>query len=61
VLRDVATHILGNAVLGYIVVFAVETILLLVAILLFLRVDVTAFRRRAEELSTVERITHTVG
>jgi BCD family chlorophyll transporter-like MFS transporter len=54
--RDLATHLLGNFVHGYVVVFVLEVLLLLVAILLFLRIDLTAFQRRAEELSVLERV-----
>jgi BCD family chlorophyll transporter-like MFS transporter len=60
-LRDLATRLLGDAVLGYVVVFALETLLLVVAIVLFLRIDVLAFRERAEELSVLERAAHTSG
>jgi len=55
IVRDLATHLLGNFVHGYVVVFVLEGLLLLVAILLFLRIDLTAFQRRAEELSVLER------
>ena len=54
-MRDWTTHILSDAVLGYVVVFAIEALLLLVAIFLFLSINVAAFQRRAEELSLLER------
>ncbi len=59
--RDLATHLLGNFVHGYVVVFALETLLLLAAALLFLRIDVAAFRQRAEDLSVLERTSISTG
>jgi BCD family chlorophyll transporter-like MFS transporter len=59
--RDLATRLLGNLVLGYVAVFALETLLLLAAVLLFLRIDVAAFRRRAEDLSMLERAAMSTG
>jgi BCD family chlorophyll transporter-like MFS transporter len=59
--RDLATRLLGNLVLGYVAVFALETLLLLAAVLLFLRIDVAAFRRRAEDLSVLERAAMSTG
>jgi BCD family chlorophyll transporter-like MFS transporter len=55
VVRDVITQVLDNALFGYVAVFALESVLLLAAIVLFYRIDVNAFRRRAEELTLVER------
>ncbi|MEZ0394893.1 MAG: BCD family MFS transporter [Anaerolineales bacterium] len=54
-LRDLITAITGNALTGYVVVFAVEAAMLLMAVLLFGSISVAAFRRRAAELSPAER------
>ncbi|MFH2102358.1 MAG: BCD family MFS transporter [Chloroflexota bacterium] len=53
--RDLATRLLGDAVLGYTLVFSIETLMLAIAILLFTRIDVSAFQRQAEERSPIER------
>lgn len=55
VLRDLVTHVTGTAVLGYGVVFALETVLLAAAVLLFTRVSVADFQQQAVERSVVER------
>ena len=47
VVRDVVTIASGNVMAGYLVVFAIEAALLLVAIFLFSRIDVKAFRNAA--------------
>jgi len=45
VVRDLATQTMGDAVMGYLVVFTLESVMLMAAILLFHWVDVAAFRR----------------
>lgn len=54
-LRDLITAITGNALAGYLVVFAIEAAMLLVAVLLLGSISVAAFRQRAAELSPIER------
>jgi BCD family chlorophyll transporter-like MFS transporter len=48
VVRDIVTFISRNAMAGYLVVFAIEAAMLLVAIFLLGRIDVNAFRKAAE-------------
>ncbi|MEW6029233.1 MAG: BCD family MFS transporter [Chloroflexota bacterium] len=55
VVRDVATQITQNAVIGYVVVFSIEALLLVVAASLIYRIDVSAFKAKAEAPSVVER------
>ncbi len=52
--RDTVTQAFGNALLGYVSVFAIETLMLFAAVLMFSSIDVAAFRRQAEEYSPVE-------
>jgi BCD family chlorophyll transporter-like MFS transporter len=54
--RDIATQALGSAVLGYVVVFIIEALLIVVSLLILRGIDVKAFRRQAEqEPSIIER------
>jgi BCD family chlorophyll transporter-like MFS transporter len=56
VVRDTVTELLGNAVLGYCVVFTIEVVLLLVSLFILRRVDVSLFHHRAErQVSIIER------
>ncbi len=59
-LRDLVAAVSGNALAGYLVVFAVEAAMLLAAIFLLGSINVAAFRRRAAELTPVERAGLTV-
>ena len=47
-LRDIAYRLTGNVALGYMVVFALEIIGLIIALLLFRTISVEVFRRDAE-------------
>jgi BCD family chlorophyll transporter-like MFS transporter len=53
--RDLVTQAASGGVSGYIVVFTIEAAMLLVSLLVLRRIDVSAFRRQAEEPSLVER------
>ncbi len=53
--RDVATQITQNAVIGYVIVFTIEAILLIIAASLIYRIDVSAFKAKAEAPSVIER------
>jgi len=55
-LRDVVTQATGLALSGYLVVFAVEALMLVAATWMLARLDVAAFRRQAEEPSFVEKV-----
>lgn len=52
--RDLVTSISGNALTGYLVVFAIEAAMLLAAVFLLGRIDVNAFRKAAAR-SILER------
>lgn len=47
--RDVATQLSGQAVLGYILVFIIEIFMLLISLVLLKRVDVYTFKKQAED------------
>jgi BCD family chlorophyll transporter-like MFS transporter len=53
--RDVVTQVLSNPVLGYVVVFGIEAVMLFGSLFLLRGIDVSAFRRQAQEPSLVER------
>ena len=53
--RDVLSQILQNPILAYVSVFYILALLLLISLLLLRRIDVAAFRKKAEEPSVMER------
>jgi MFS transporter, BCD family, chlorophyll transporter len=56
VVADLATQISGNALSGYLVVFSLEALMLLVAAVMLYRIDVNAFKKQVEEPSFVEKV-----
>jgi len=54
-LRDLVAQAAQNPVTGYVVVFGIEALLLLVSLFLLQKIDVGAFRRQAEHPSLLER------
>lgn len=56
VVRDVATQISGDFILGYVIVFAIEAVMLAVAAILLTRLDVTAFQRKVSPPPVIERM-----
>jgi MFS transporter, BCD family, chlorophyll transporter len=56
VVRDVVTQATGNALSGYLVVFSIEALMLLIATIMLYRINVNAFRKQAEEPSFVEKV-----
>jgi BCD family chlorophyll transporter-like MFS transporter len=54
--RDLVGNISGNAVLGYVVVFSILGMMMLVSLLMLRQVDVDAFRQQQDQPSLVERI-----
>jgi len=56
VLRDAVTQLTGQALSGYLVVFGIEALMLLAAVLMLSRIDVSAFRKQAEEPAFVEKV-----
>jgi MFS transporter, BCD family, chlorophyll transporter len=53
---DIATSISGSDLYGYIIVFAIEAIMLLVACILLTRIDIGAFKKNVEEPSFTEKV-----
>ena len=46
----------GSALTGYLVVFSIEGLLLLIAAIMLSRIDVNAFRKQAHEPSFVDKV-----
>ncbi len=61
VVRDVVTQATGIALSGYLVVFSIEALMLLIAAFMLYRIDVNAFRKQVEEPSFAEKVFFTVG
>jgi BCD family chlorophyll transporter-like MFS transporter len=55
-LRDGVTRLTGMPLGGYLTVFGVEALMLLAAALMLARLDVSAFRHRAQEPSFMEKV-----
>jgi len=56
VIADLATKLTGNELSGYLVVFGIEALMLLVAALMLYRIDVSAFQKRAHEPAFTEKV-----
>ena len=56
ILRDVVNQITGAALSGYLVVFSVEALMLLIAAIMLTRIDVEKFKQSVEEPSFVEKV-----
>jgi MFS transporter, BCD family, chlorophyll transporter len=54
--RDFVTFFAHNIETGYIVVFSIEALMLMVSLFMLNRIDVSAFRKDADQLSVVERV-----
>ena len=55
-MRDVVTQATGIALSGYLVVFSIEALMLLIAAFMLYRIDVNAFKKQVEEPSFSEKI-----
>ena len=55
ILRDVVNQVTGQALSGYLVVFAIEALMLLIAAIMLTRIDVEKFQKSVEEPSFVEK------
>ena len=55
VVRDVVTQLGHNPVMGYLVVFGIEAVLLFISLLLLRQLDVEAFVQQAEHQTVAER------
>ncbi len=56
VVADAATHLTGNALSGYLIVFGMEALMLLIAAILLTRIDVTAFRKKVDEPTFADKM-----
>ncbi|HUE98204.1 MAG TPA: PucC family protein, partial [Anaerolineales bacterium] len=56
VVRDVVTQATGLALSGYLVVFGIEALMLLIATVMLYRINVNAFRKQVEEPTFVEKV-----
>jgi BCD family chlorophyll transporter-like MFS transporter len=56
VVRDVVTQVSGQALSGYLVVFGIEALMLLIAAVMLTRIDVEKFQKSVEEPSFVEKV-----
>jgi BCD family chlorophyll transporter-like MFS transporter len=56
IVADTATKITGSEMNGYLVVFGIEALMLLVASIMLLRIDVSSFRKQAQEPSFVDKV-----
>jgi BCD family chlorophyll transporter-like MFS transporter len=55
VVRDSAAQVVQRPVFGYLVVFVIEVMLLLISLWLLGQIDVGRFRQRAEKMNLLER------
>jgi BCD family chlorophyll transporter-like MFS transporter len=55
VVRDLITEVAQNPISGYVVVFIIEAIMIIVSLFLLRKIDVTTFRQEADETSLIER------
>jgi BCD family chlorophyll transporter-like MFS transporter len=56
VVADVATQLTGNPLNGYLVVFGLEALMMLLASIMLYRIDVPAFQKKAHEPAFTEKI-----
>jgi BCD family chlorophyll transporter-like MFS transporter len=56
VVRDVVTQATGLALSGYLVVFGIEALMLLIAVFMLDRIDVDSFKKQIEEPAYVEKV-----
>ncbi|MBL8098586.1 MAG: BCD family MFS transporter [Anaerolineales bacterium] len=59
VVADLATYFTGDALSGYLVVFGIEALMLLIAAILLTRIDVAKFKKQVEEPSFTDKIAMT--
>jgi BCD family chlorophyll transporter-like MFS transporter len=56
IVADLGARATGSALIGYLIVFGIEALMLFVAALLLARIDVSAFQKRAAEPTFSEKI-----
>jgi BCD family chlorophyll transporter-like MFS transporter len=55
-MRDGVTQLTGQALNGYLVVFGIEALMLLIASIMLARIDVSKFQKKAHEPSFSEKV-----
>ena len=55
VVRDLITQVAMNPITGYVVVFIIEALMILVSLIILRKIDVNVFHQQADEPSLVER------
>jgi BCD family chlorophyll transporter-like MFS transporter len=53
---DLATHLTGNALSGYLIVFGIEALMMFIAAVMLYRIDVQAFQKKAHDPSFVDKV-----
>jgi BCD family chlorophyll transporter-like MFS transporter len=56
VVRGVVTQATNQALSGYLVVFSIEALMLVIATIMLYRIDISAFKKQVEEPSFVEKV-----
>ncbi len=56
ILRDAVNQLTGQALSGYLVVFSIEALMLLIAAIMLTRIDVEKFQKNVEEPAFVEKV-----
>jgi MFS transporter, BCD family, chlorophyll transporter len=56
VVADAATHLTGQAMSGYLIVFGIEALMLLIAAVMLTRIDVAAFRKEVKDPSFADKV-----
>ncbi|HVF26267.1 MAG TPA: MFS transporter, partial [Anaerolineales bacterium] len=56
VVADLTTRLTGNPLSGYLIVFSIEALMLLIAAFMLYRIDVNAFTKKAHEPVFVEKV-----
>jgi len=56
VVADLATKFTGNALSGYLLVFGIEALMIIIAAILLYRIDVGAFQKQAHDPAFVDKV-----
>lgn len=56
IVADIATHLTGNALNGYLVVFGIEALMLFIAAIMLYQIDVGVFQKKAHEPAFTEKV-----
>ncbi len=56
VVADLATQVTGSPLSGYLIVFSIEALMLLIAAIMLYRIDVGAFQKQAHDPSFVDKV-----